>query len=276
VTALKGSDRFLAANLALWDERVAIHRRDETGFYAVERVLAGEDKLNAIEAAEIGDIRGLRVAHLQCHFGLDTICIARRGGDVTGLDFSPAAIAEARKLTAACGVGASFVEGDVYDARALLTGLFDLVYVTWGAINWLPDIGRWAEVVASLLKPGGRLYLAEAHPATLCLDWVDGRIAPRFDWRTEPGNPIIDDSDQTYTGAPDRLVNRRAFEWMHPLGDIITALHASGLMVTRLTEHPAVTWALFPNMVEGDDGLFRLPGGHPQMPLSFSLDAIRR
>jgi len=272
---MTSADSFLAANRALWDERVAIHRRDETGFYAVETVLAGGDTLSAIEAAEIGDLRGLRVAHLQCHFGLDTICLARRGATVTGLDFSPAAIAEARTLAAACGVTAAFVEGDVYDARSLIDGEFDLVYVTWGAINWLPDIARWAAVVASLLKPGGRLYLAEAHPTTLCLDWVDGAIAPRFDWRTAPGKPIAEDSDVTYTGAPDRLVNRRAYEWIHPLGDIVTALHASGLTVARLTEHPALTWELFPNMTEGADGLFRLPPEHPQLPLSFSLDAIR-
>lgn len=273
---MTSADSFLAANRALWDERVAIHRRDETGFYAVETVLAGGDTLGAIEAAEIGDLRGLRVAHLQCHFGLDTICLARRGATVTGLDFSPAAIAEARTLAAACGVTAAFVEGDVHDARSLIDGEFDLVYVSWGAINWLPDIARWAAVVASLLKPGGRLYLAEAHPTTLCLDWVDGAIAPRFDWRTAPGKPIAEDSDVTYTGAPDRLVNRRAYEWIHPLGDIVTALHASGLTVARLTEHPALTWELFPNMTEGADGLFRLPPEHPQLPLSFSLDAIRR
>ncbi|MGE4253246.1 MAG: class I SAM-dependent methyltransferase, partial [Parvibaculaceae bacterium] len=175
---------YFDANRKSWDERVAIHRRDETGFYEVQRVLDGGDKLNAIEAAEIGDVRGLRIAHLQCHFGLDSICLARRGASVTGLDFSPAAVAEARALARRAGTNAQFVEGNVYDARSLLSGDFDLAYVTWGAINWLPDIAQWAKVVASLLKPSGRLYLAESHPNILPFDWVDGRIAPRFDWRT--------------------------------------------------------------------------------------------
>ena len=132
---------YFDANRKSWDERVAIHRRDETGFYEVQKVLDGSDKLNAIEAAEIGDVKGLRIAHLQCHFGLDSICLARRGASVTGLDFSPAAIAEARRLADTLGVDAQFVEGNVYDARKLLSGDFDMVYVTWGAINWLPDIG---------------------------------------------------------------------------------------------------------------------------------------
>src|SRR5436309_15806371 len=115
---------YFEANRRLWDERVAIHRRDATGFYDVETVLAGGDKLNAIEATEIGDVRGLRIAHLQCHFGLDSICLARRGASVTGLDFSGAAIAEARSLAGQFKVDARFVEGNVYDARSLLEGDF--------------------------------------------------------------------------------------------------------------------------------------------------------
>ena len=89
---------YFDANRRSWDERVAIHRRDETKFYDVQKVLDGHDKLNAIEAAEIGDVRRLRIAHLQCHFGLDSICLARRGASVVGLDFSSAAVAEARAL----------------------------------------------------------------------------------------------------------------------------------------------------------------------------------
>jgi 2-polyprenyl-3-methyl-5-hydroxy-6-metoxy-1,4-benzoquinol methylase len=123
-------EEFFEINRRNWDDRVAIHRRDATGFYEVEKVLAGEDKLSAIEASEIGDVTGLRIAHLQCHFGLDSICLARRGASVTGLDFSPAAIAEARRLAQATGTDARFIEGNVYDARRLLAGDFDMVYVT--------------------------------------------------------------------------------------------------------------------------------------------------
>ncbi|CAN5380142.1 class I SAM-dependent methyltransferase [soil metagenome] len=263
------------ANRKSWDERVGIHRRDETGFYSVAKVISGGDKLNAIEAAEIGDVTGLRIAHLQCHFGLDSICLARRGASVTGLDFSHAAIIEARRLAAETRTDVRFVEGNVYDARALLEGEFDMVYVTWGAINWLPDIDGWAQVAASLLKPGGRLYLAESHPAILCFDWVDGRIGPRFDWRTARDNPIAEETPTTYTGAADTLANTRVYFWIHPLSDILNALIGAGLRITRFTEHAALTWPLFPNMTEGEDGLYRLPADQPQLPLSFSLDAIR-
>lgn len=260
-------------NRKSWDERVAIHRRDETKFYDVDKVLAGRDKLNAIEAAEIGDISGLRIAHLQCHFGLDSICLARRGASVTGLDFSSAAIAEARALAKQLGVDAQFVEGNVYDARELITGDFDMVYVTWGAINWLPDIAQWAKVVASLLKKGGRLYLAESHPNILPFDWVDGRIGPRFDWRTPKDAPIIAETEVTYTGATDILTNKKLYEWQHPLSDIINSLMAAGMALNWLHEHAATTWAFFPNMTVCEDGLYRLPADHVQLPLAFSLEA---
>jgi SAM-dependent methyltransferase len=266
---------YFEANRRLWDERVAIHRRDATGFYEVDTVLSGGDKLNAIEANEIGDLRGLRVAHLQCHFGLDSICLARRGASVTGLDFSPAGVAEAQNLAARTGADARFVIGNVYDARKLLDGDFDMVYVTWGAINWLPDIAAWARVVASLLKPGGWLYLAESHPSTLCLDMVDERIVPRFDWRTPQDRPLSDEEEMTYTGDQTKLANRENYNWIHPFADILNGLIAAGLALDWLHEHTALTWKLFPNMEEGTDGLYRLPAGHPELPLAFSLKATR-
>lgn len=264
---------YFDTNRKSWDERVAIHRRDETKFYDVQKVLAGHDKLNAIEAAEIGDVRGLRIAHLQCHFGLDSISLARRGASVTGLDFSSAAIGEARALARQLKVDAQFVEGNVYDARRLLEGDFDMVYVTWGAINWLPDIAQWAKVVASLLKPRGRLYLAESHPTILSFDWIDGRIAPRYEWRTPKDRPIIDETPNTYTGAGDVLDNKTTYSWQHPLSDIINGLISAGLSLAWLNEHAALTWPLFPNMTVSEDGLYRLPADHVQLPLAFSLEA---
>ena len=100
-----------------------------------------------------------------------------------GLDFSPGAIAAARMLQQKTGLDARFVEGNVYDARQLIDGQFDMVYVTWGAIGWLPDMRRWAEVVSSLLKPGGRLYLLEGHPSLMQIDEKADDLRVGFDWQ---------------------------------------------------------------------------------------------
>lgn len=229
--------------------------------------------------AGTGDVAGLRVAHLQCHIGVDTICLARRGARVTGLDFSGQAVAAARDLAAECRVAADFVEADVHDARRALTGEFDLIYVTWGALPWLPDLRRWAEVVASLLAPAGALYLAEGHPSFLTMDEVDGRLTPRHDWRGTPDAPSVTHQDRTYTGDPTPLVHTAQHEWDHPLSEVIGSLLGAGLRLTLFREHEVLPWPHVPMMVpeggEHGDGMFRLPDDVPRMPLSYSLRAER-
>jgi 2-polyprenyl-3-methyl-5-hydroxy-6-metoxy-1,4-benzoquinol methylase len=152
---------WMEANRRNWDDRTAVHLRNRTGFYAIDRVKAGDDALRGCADAEISEVTGRRLIHLQCHFGLDTIRLARRGAVVTGLDFSMTAITAACAQAAELGVPARFVEGNVYDAPALLNAQYDIAFVTWGSIIWLPDIRLWAQIVAELLAPGGWLYLAE-------------------------------------------------------------------------------------------------------------------
>ena len=259
-----------------WDDRTAVHLRNRTGFYPVDRVRAGDDALGEPEDAELGDVARKRLVHLQCHFGLDTIRLARRRAIVTGLDFSTAAIAAARALAAELGVPARFVEGNVYDAPALLNAQYDIAFVTWGSIIWLPDIRLWAQIVAELLAPGGWLYLAEGHPSTLSLDEVDGRLVASQSWRTPPSAPFICDETTTYTGDPRPLGHTRSYEWCHPLSDIIGGLLEAGLHLDFLHEHERLPWRYFPMMEEAEDWGYRLPDGHPPLPLSFSLRASKR
>ena len=144
------------ANRASWDERVPIHASGE--FYDVAGFRSGQERLRPFEISEVGDVTGKELVHLQCHFGIDTLSWARRGARVVGLDFSAPAIGEARRLAAELGLDADFVRSDVYDAPGSLGGRdFDVVYTGLGAINWLPDIRRWAGVAAALVRPGGFL-----------------------------------------------------------------------------------------------------------------------
>ncbi|MDQ3636616.1 MAG: class I SAM-dependent methyltransferase, partial [Actinomycetota bacterium] len=156
-------NRWRETNKASWDERVPIHVGGE--FYGVEGFRAGEEHLRPFELEEMGDVSGKELLHLQCHFGKDTLSWARHGARVTGLDFSAPAVEAAGKLAAEIGIEAEFVRSDVYEANEALGGrTFDVVYTGLGALNWLPDITRWAGVVAGLVRPGGFLYLAEFHP----------------------------------------------------------------------------------------------------------------
>jgi SAM-dependent methyltransferase len=266
---------YLSANRANWDERADVHIEDSSGAYSITAFLAGEDVLFPIEAPEIGDVSGLDVLHLQCHIGIDTLCLARRGARVTGLDFSENALRHAAGLARRAGLEARFVLGDVYQAPERVGGAFDLVYTTWGTICWLPDIRRWGETVAQMLRPGGRLYFADTHPMIQPLEEIDGRLLPTFGYRTPTGVPLAFTASQTYTGDTRQFLNAENFEWVHPLSDILMALIDGGLAISHVAEHEGLPWQMFPMMVKGEDRLWRLPAGHPRLPLSLSLTATK-
>lgn len=265
-----------AINRRNWDDRARVHLQDRNGAYGIDAFRAGKDSLFPIEAAEIGDIAGKDVLHLQCHFGLDSLSLARRGARVTGLDFSPVAIAGARALAEETGLSARFVEGNLYDAPRLIAERFDMVYTTWGTLMWLPDLRQWAQVVAELLKLGGSFYFLDVHPYTMALDEVDGRLQPCYAWRTPRDQPLIFVEETTYTGDDTALASPETRQWIHPLSDTVAALLEAGLTLDFLREHDVLTWQLFSFLEPAGNGLYRLPADRVPLPLSVSLRASKR
>lgn len=266
------SDR-LAVNRANWDDRVPIHVASR--FYDVETWMRDRPGPRPWEVEVFGDVAGLDVVHLQCHFGLDTLALADAGARVTGLDFSGAAIAEARSLAGRAGLAgrARFVEADVLDAAAALAPeTYDLVYVSLGALCWLPHVSRWAAQVAALLRPGGRLYLHDGHPLAWALAEDDLRVEHSF---FEGAEPHVDDTDVTYTDGDGRLINARSYEWNHSLGEIVTAVIDHGLCVDTLVEHDWTVWSRFPWLIETPDHRWGPPPDRPRVPLTFTLSATR-
>lgn len=256
-----------------WDERAGIHARDATGDYMLDRFRAGEDALHAIEAAELGDVAGKRVLHLQCHLGRDTLCLARRGAAVTGLDFSGTALEAARCLARATGLEATFVHGTVDEAPHLTPGPYDLVFTTWGTICWLPDIRVWARVIASVLAPRGELYFADAHPSFALLEEHAGKLAPVHDYQTPADRPLEFVTATTYTGDPTVMTHQATREWIHSLSAIFGALIDAGLTITMFREHEVLPWRGLRCLVPASERLWRLPDGYARIPLSFSLRA---
>lgn len=268
---------FFAANLANWNERAHVHVRDETGFYGVEALVAGANLLTAIEAAELGDVAGSRIAHFQCHIGTDTLSLARLGAEVVGLDFSPVAIAHARQLAARCGLSAQFVEGSVYAAQTLLGTDFDQVFTTWGTIYWLDDLSAWARAAAGVLAPGGTLYFADTHPMVFQFEADEGGpLVLRRDYRSTAATPLASDELTSYDGSSHRLTSTRIYEWVHPVSDIVTALIGAGFSIDFVHEHEALPLSPYPHMVRGEDRLFRLAPGHVRLPLALSIGATLR
>lgn len=264
---------YIDTNRANWDDRVPIHVASR--FYDVEQWLRKQPGPRKWELDVLGEVSGLDVVHLQCHFGLDTLALANAGARVTGLDFSGAAIADARSLAERAGLAdrARFVEADVLQAaEALSPERYDLVYVSLGALCWLPSVRQWAAQVATILRPGGRLYLHDGHPLTWALADDDLRVEHSY---FEELEPYASDVDGTYTDGEARLTKTRTYEWNHSLGEIVTAVLDQGLCIVKLAEHDWTVWQRFPWLLEMADHRWETPPGRPRVPLTFTLLATR-
>ncbi len=262
-------DPRLVSNRRNWDSRVAVHANSR--FYGVAGWLHNELGPPSREIEALGDLEGKTLVHLQCHFGMDTLSWARAGAIVTGVDFSRRAINEATSLAERAGLSdhSSFVYANVYDAaRVLREQRFDVVYVSLGSLCWLPDVFAWGGVVADLLAPGGRLYLHDVHPFSSCLDSDGERI--RCGYYEQPDAPQIFESTATYTDG-DELDAITTYEWNHSIGETVAALLARGLIVDALTEHNWTVFQQFPWLEGSATGLYFVPKGRPQIPLSFTV-----
>ena len=197
---------YRTVNRANWDERAPAHAASPD--YGLDRFAADPTHLHPVvrfDLPRLGDLTGLRGVHLQCHIGTDTISLSRLGARMTGLDFSPAAVAEARRFAERLGDPTEFVESDVYAAADVLeAGSYDLVFTGIGALCWLPSVDRWAAVVARLLKPGGRLFIREGHPVLWSLDDAADQLVVRYPY-FETAEPLVCDEGGTYVDHRRRL-----------------------------------------------------------------------
>ena len=216
--------------------------------------------------------------HLQCHIGTDTLSLHRLGAHMTGLDLSPASLAEARRLAAATGSSIDYVESDVYGAPDVLgRSAFDLVFTGIGALCWLPDIRRWARTVADLLRPGGRLFVREGHPMLWALADArpDDLLVVEYPY-FETVEPLVFDKPGTYVQTDVELTVNLSHSWNHGLGETVTALMDAGMTLTALEEHDTVPWeALVGQMDKGPDGEYRLRDRPNRVACSYTLQAVK-
>jgi SAM-dependent methyltransferase len=270
---------YLEVNRAKWDERAPAHAASPD--YAVARFAEDRGHLSHVvrfDLPRLGDLTGVRGVHLQCHIGTDTVSLARLGARMTGLDFSGAAIEQARIVAAKAGVEVDFVQSDVYEAVDVLgAGGFDLVFTGIGALCWLPSVGRWAETVAGLLRPGGRLFIREGHPMMWAID--DERtdvLAVEYPY-FERVEPTDFDDPGTYVRTDHEFVHTRTREWSHGLGEIVDAVLRAGLEVTSLVEHDSVPWEALPGRMTRDEHEeWHLTDRPWRLPLTYTLQAVKR
>jgi SAM-dependent methyltransferase len=272
-----GVGDYVAVNRANWDERAPAHAVSED--YGLDRFINDPDYLSGVvrfDRPRLGDLTGLRGVHLQCHIGTDTVSLARLGATMSGLDFSPAALHQARQLAADTGSVIDFHEAELYDAVDVFgPGAFDLVYTGIGALCWLPEVARWARVVAALLRSGGRLFIREGHPMLFSLDETSQSPSLRYPY-FETAEPTVFDEPGTYVRTETVFTNRVTHEWSHGLGEIITGLLAAGMRLTSLIEHDSVPWQALPgHMTVDNDGEWRLTEHPERLAASYTLQAVK-
>ena len=263
----------VAANRALWEEWTPINLRSD--FYHVETFTDPKDnRLRAYEIEHVGDVNGKDLLHLQCHFGLDTLSWARLGAKVTGVDFSNAAITEARRLATELGIEARFVQSDVYELPNNLKGTFDVVYTSRGVLGWLPELDGWARVIAHFLRRGGIFYITEMHPSLWPFDDETSELRVRFPYFAR-SEPVRWETRGSYADRAAQVDQESEYSWPHPMSEIVNSLIGHGLRIDLLEEYPFLDWPA-PFLVEAADGTWVLPDDQPgELPMFFALRAIR-
>lgn len=260
-------DEKIAANRRLWDEWARINQ--DSAFYDMAGFRAGATSLKPIELEEVGPVAGKSLLHLQCHFGQDTLSWARLGAKVTGVDLSPEAIRRAQDLAAEFKLDARFICSDVLQLEALAGEQFDLVFVSYGALIWLPDLDRWAETVAQHLRPGGMLHLVEFHPAIGMLN----EPATGIEGSYFRGDALSFRSESSYAGGGHTPMT--SYEWQFTIADVVTALLKAGLVLRSLREFPYCVHKCWPFLVESEPGRYVVEHFPGKLPLLFSLAAQR-
>jgi len=271
-------DEYQEVNRASWDERAPAHAASAD--YAFQRFVDDPTFLSDVVRFDLpllGDITGLRGVHLQCHIGTDTISLARLGARMSGLDFSSAALVEARRLTELTGTPIDFVESEVYGAFDVLEReSYDLVFTGIGALCWLPDVRQWARVVADLLRPGGRLFIREGHPMLWAMEdpRPDGLLVVGFPYVEH--EPTVWDEPGTYVETDVTFTQNRTISFSHGLGEIISALLEVGMRITGFVEHDTVPWDALPGMMErAANGEWRLIDRPWRLPHTYTLQAVK-
>lgn len=258
-------DQYIDINKKHWNQKVEPHVN--SSFYRTQEILDGENSLNEIELKLLGNIEGKRILHLQCHFGLDTISLARMGAEVTGVDFSEQAIEKATQLARSIGLdNVRFIQSDIYALPDVLLESFDVVFTSYGTIGWLPDLLGWAKVINQFLKPGGQFVFAEFHPVVWMFD--DDFEEVKYSYFNR--GPIVETEQNTYADRKISLPSEYV-GWNHGMSEVVQSLLQQSLTLQSLEEFDYSPYNCFRNTVEKGKGKYYIQGMEHKLPMVYVL-----
>lgn len=260
---------YISVNKQTWNNKTDVHIASE--FYDVQSFIEGKSTLNDIELNLLGDIKGKKILHLQCHFGQDTMSFSRMGAKATGVDLSDKAIDRAKEFTEKLNLDTQFICCDIYDAPKYLDEKFDIVFTSYGTIGWLPDLDKWAKVVSHFLKPNGKFVFVEFHPVLWMLDDYFKEVYYNY-FNVEP---IIEDESGTYA---DRYaeIEAKTITWNHPTSEVLNALITNGLELNSFDEYDYSPYNCFNETEEFEKGKFRIKHLENKIPMVFALVATKK
>lgn len=256
---------YLKVNRQMWNLWAEAHLTSD--FYDVESFKAGRNSLNDIELAHLPDVKGKDLLHLQCHFGQDTLSLARMGAKVTGMDISDVAIEAGRKLAKEMKLEADFIEGNVLKMNKYLDRQFDIIFNTYGVVGWHPELERWMQLIAEYLKPGGEFHLTEFHPFI----WMYSPDFQQIDYSYFNTGPMLDIAEGSY--AVNKIEGEQSsFGWNHSISSLLSAIRKSGLKLEVFEEYDYTPYNVFQGSVKTEKG-YQIGPLKGKVPLTYSIVA---
>ncbi|WP_294323995.1 class I SAM-dependent methyltransferase [uncultured Chryseobacterium sp.] len=262
-------ENYLDINRNSWNAKVEPHLKSD--FYFVDEFLKGRTSLNSIELELLGNVQNKSILHLQCHFGQDSISLARLGAKVTGIDLSDKAIEAARDLARKAQTDTEFICTDLYNLPNILDRKFDIVFTSYGTIGWLPDLRKWAEIISRFLKPEGKFVMAEFHPVVWMFD--DDFKGIKYNYFNE--KPIIETYEGTYADQSADLVQEYVM-WNHSLADVLQNLIQNQMQIMHFKEFDWSPYPCFRHVNEFEKGKWRIPQLGNKIPLVYAVEAIKK
>ncbi|AWG26237.1 class I SAM-dependent methyltransferase [Flavobacterium kingsejongi] len=266
---MTNEEDYITINRESWNKRTPLHLTSD--FYNVQGFLQGNSSLNSIELELLGDVRDKKILHLQCHFGQDSLSLARMGALVTGVDLSDVAIESAKRLSKESGIHAEFICCDLYDLPKYLDAQFDLVFTSYGTIGWLPDLQKWAQVISKFLKPGGNFVFAEFHPVVWMFDDAFENVAYQY----FKSSAIIETTTGTYA-EKEAAVTLESVNWNHALSEVFDNLVKEGISIDTFREYDYSPYNCFQNTIESEPGKYRIEHLGNKIPMVYALRGIKK
>jgi SAM-dependent methyltransferase len=257
-------DNYKDVNKQTWNNKVDVHVASD--FYNVTDFLNGKNSVPKIDLELLGDVKGKSILHLQCHFGQDTLSLARLGAKCTGVDLSDKAIEKAQLLNEELGLDGKFICTDIYDSPNHLDEKFDIVYTSYGTIGWLPDLDKWAKVISHFLKPKGKFIFVEFHPVVRMFN--DDFTKIKYHYHNE--KPIVEENTGTYANK-EADIKTDYINWNHSLSEVFKSLMNNDLQIEHFNEYDYSNYNCFNETSEFEPNKFRIKHLENKIPMMYSL-----